>query len=285
MEDQTSWLDAAKFRTGQSVKFKNEAFEKEGSYGYRSHTTVGPHLIKEVLEHDGFGDGGIHHLLEGVVWTDTVSKPFISVPEGDLEVAEEKVGVYVFGDIAGEFDAFERLVARLVKPYRLILVGDLIDRGPKSKEIIDYCRAHPEIVVLKGNHEDMMLNSPGDWLYNGGKATLKSFGGKIPEDVKEWVEALPIKHLEEIDGKKFYISHAPLSDPDGERWHEEPVELWNRYPPVRHPDYFLQISGHNSKLEWFADKDGTFAVCIDDCRNKHLTALELPSLKVLHEPY
>jgi hypothetical protein len=194
------------------------------------------------------------------------------------------VSVYVLGDVAGRFDELMLLIEQLPEPRTIIQVGDLVDRGPKSKEVIEYFRAHPEHVCLYGNHEDVLLNDESTWLWNGGEATLKSFGGTIPEDVKDWLRRLPWNHTVEIEGKKYYISHAPNPDPDC-AWPEEPQKLWNRYKPSRMPGVELQVYGHNSKMEWTMDAEGQYAVCIDDCRHDCLTAIELPSKKIYQQAY
>lgn len=208
--------------------------------------------------------------------------------------------IYVVADIAGRFSELTKLLERFEQPNQIVCVGDIVDRGTQSKEVVEYLMAHPEIVVLLGNHELLMLEAhhrqhayvelpenyvpgPEHWLSQGGAQTLQSFG-KVPDKVLDWIAHLPLQQEIEIEGKRYLITHAPVPDPD-EPWREEPVRLWNRYPPRRDSRYALQIYGHNSKLEWIADNEGAYAVCIDDCRNRHLTALELPTFRLLHQPY
>lgn len=210
---------------------------------------------------------------------------------------------YVVGDLANRFTEFLKLMDRFEKPCQIIQIGDVIDRGKQAKELVEYLMSHPEIVVLLGNHESLMLEAHGRhhpgldylenwmddpmvWYNNGGDATLASFGGKIPENVLDWAMKLPLQHEFEVEGKLYLVTHAPVPKPHPAfQWHEEPVRIWNRYEPARDSKYALQIYGHNSRLNWVADNHGTYAVCIDDCKSKHLTALELPSQKLLHQPY
>ncbi len=70
------------------------------------------------------------------------------------------------GDIHGCIDPFCELVEkkiRIRKEDRIILLGDYIDRGSHSREVIDYIldlRAQGyDIIALTGNHESMMLDS------------------------------------------------------------------------------------------------------------------------------
>lgn len=102
---------------------------------------------------------------------------------------------YAIGDIHGRVDLFDQLLGviradsegRPPATTRIILLGDLIDRGPASSEMVRramrYTRASPRMVVLMGNHEAMMLQAlEGDlramqaWLSFGGDATLRSWG-------------------------------------------------------------------------------------------------------------
>lgn len=95
--------------------------------------------------------------------------------------------IFAIGDIHGCFDAFKQLLKRIVftKNDQLILLGDYIDRGPQSKEVIDYIielqQKGSDIIPLMGNHEQMLLEAIEDksklfnWIQNGGLATLNSF--------------------------------------------------------------------------------------------------------------
>jgi len=158
---------------------------------------------------------------------------------------------YVIGDVHGEFDTLKRLTKQLPNNYKLIFVGDLVDRGLKSKEVIKFVRQNNHQSVL-GNHEEMMIKygesfiqtypqkprieSMNFWLTNGGKQALLSYNlikitkeGKIicnenpsafkqfKDDIK-WLKTLPfyikIPKIKK-DGKSIVISHASCAD----AWH------------------------------------------------------------------
>ena len=100
------------------------------------------------------------------------------------------MGRYVIGDIHGCAAELSRLVdgLPLVQGDDVVFLGDYIDRGPNSREVVAYLlslqRDHEAVkfVFLKGNHEDMLLSylglggEHGDmFLANGGKATLASY--------------------------------------------------------------------------------------------------------------
>ena len=101
--------------------------------------------------------------------------------------------VAVVGDIHGRADLLVGLVDKIdaLAPHAAkVFVGDYVDRGPSSREVLEYLQGLPgEVVCLLGNHEAMMLGfveSPIEngarWLRNGGLATLASYGIRLGEN-------------------------------------------------------------------------------------------------------
>ena len=101
----------------------------------------------------------------------------------------------VVGDIHGCLDALLALEKYVdFKPEdEIILLGDYVDRGQYSKEVIDWILERREthnIRTLIGNHEVMMENASIDfddylfWVMNGGNPTLQSFGCEL-EDIEQ----------------------------------------------------------------------------------------------------
>ncbi|WP_250893533.1 metallophosphoesterase family protein [Croceibacterium selenioxidans] len=101
--------------------------------------------------------------------------------------------VYAVGDIHGRLDLFEALVAAIEADdaasgpadTTVILLGDLVDRGPDSAGVIALARAWQakrKVRILQGNHEEMFLRSFRDvetfrhFLRHGGRETVLSFG-------------------------------------------------------------------------------------------------------------
>ncbi|NEW08941.1 serine/threonine protein phosphatase [Paenibacillus sp. SYP-B3998] len=96
----------------------------------------------------------------------------------------------VISDIHGELEKFERLLNEVqYQPEhdQLILLGDYVDRGPDAKSVVEKVIELKEAgaLVLKGNHEDMMINALtkneertwNRWVHmNGGHKTLESYG-------------------------------------------------------------------------------------------------------------
>jgi serine/threonine protein phosphatase 1 len=95
--------------------------------------------------------------------------------------------IFAIGDIHGSFDQLKELMQKIPIDFvddTLVFIGDYIDRGPDSVEVIDYLldlkHRHPGIIFLKGNHEDMLekfLDGTDRFTYllNGGQETLDSY--------------------------------------------------------------------------------------------------------------
>ncbi len=102
---------------------------------------------------------------------------------------------YAIGDVHGRLDLLERLIGAIHDDLRrhaarktlLVLVGDLIDRGPQSAQVIEYLRTYRrsgvKTVFLLGNHEEVLLRILGGdaaliakWCSFGGAECLASYG-------------------------------------------------------------------------------------------------------------
>lgn len=124
--------------------------------------------------------------------------------------------IYAIGDVHGCLDRLvalheaiaEDIVARPVERTTLVHLGDYVDRGADSAQVIDWLINRPpvpadEIVNLMGNHEHMMLaavagadrDAPGLWLANGGADSLLSWGVSRAVPPAEWATRIPRQHL------------------------------------------------------------------------------------------
>jgi len=124
--------------------------------------------------------------------------------------------ILAFGDIHGCYTKLIRLMEQLkINPEKDILVflGDYIDRGDQSKEVVDYLvhlkKQLPSTIFLLGNHEQMLLEylsgkNINPFLVNGGKKTLKSYFGdnRLFSDQNPRLD-FPPEHLE------FFYSLSP----------------------------------------------------------------------------
>ena len=123
------------------------------------------------------------------------------------------------GDVHGHYNALKALL-EAVSPQeedQVYFLGDLIDRGPKSCQVIELVMRNNYSCIL-GNHEDMLLavldqESTSEmalqaWLYSGGYATVASYGDEgIPKEHIEWLRTLP--HY--LDLGDIWLVHAGVN--------------------------------------------------------------------------
>jgi serine/threonine protein phosphatase 1 len=129
----------------------------------------------------------------------------------------------VVGDVHGRLDLLEDLLSKVHADLQhrpaakvlLVLVGDLIDRGPKSAQVIERLRTYrkPGVrpVFILGNHEEVLLRIiDGDrslissWLQFGGLQCLESYGvdppglrGRASAELVDAIRAaIPPEHVE-----------------------------------------------------------------------------------------
>lgn len=108
--------------------------------------------------------------------------------------------VLAIGDIHGCGVALRRLLATVdvQSSDTLVVLGDVVDRGPDTRDVVEQLlelRDRCRLVLIEGNHEEMMLDalSGGDvagWLPFGGHETLESYGGSVegvPESHREFL--------------------------------------------------------------------------------------------------
>lgn len=173
---------------------------------------------------------------------------------------------FAIGDIHGDLGALKRAIdklPRLDKGDTVVLMGDYVDRGAESAQVVDFVRHElpkrvpGKLVALRGNHEDGWLRvASGGWpefvvpIPNGCLATLRSYRGQpwfegdvpsreelmtmqhgefLPDDVVDWMNSLPYFYEDE---HAIYV-HAGLVEQDGKWIHpaktENPTQLlWVR---------------------------------------------------------
>lgn len=137
--------------------------------------------------------------------------------------------IYIIGDVHGCFKTLKALITKLPKKInsKICFVGDVIDRGKNSADVIEFIIENGYDCVL-GNHEYRLLNFKNEflsddkvsderWFYqNGGMQTFASYYKK--EDLKqkhiEFLEKLPIflhyNNLKTKDGRELVVSHSAV---------------------------------------------------------------------------
>jgi len=212
--------------------------------------------------------------------------------------------VAIIGDIHGLhaelLELLEKLPADIEQVYT---TGDLIDRGPDSKAVIQEC-IDRGIISVKGNHEDMFIDyigergkyNPGIFEMNGGLTTLKSYdnGDKIVD--------IPDSHLEYMINMPYYIetddfilSHAGVPIHVEKTFRDcsersQEMLVWDRSSKAKNLGKF-QVFGHTPQQEveflqkWnpIAEKQDIVGANIDTagCFNNKLSAIILPTREVI----
>ena len=126
------------------------------------------------------------------------------------------MNIFAIGDIHGCLNQLISIHDQIFnyKNYKreedlLIYIGDYIDRGPKSKQVIDQIlqlkNKEIKTVFLMGNHEEMMvdflfnkINNLKNWLNNGADQTFKSYDIEVVEFIKDGFEDNIIDKLRKV---------------------------------------------------------------------------------------
>jgi len=147
----------------------------------------------------------------------------------------------VIGDVHGEYDILMRLLDKLPQTDKLCFVGDLIDRGPDSKKVLEFVRDNNHTCVL-GNHEDMAISDERRWVINGAGATIDNFGGYedwLTSGWVDWMEKLPLFAEFNHNNKRYLISHSFAYNAESTTPYDV---LWGRdavYDGIQNKEYFL----------------------------------------------
>lgn len=160
------------------------------------------------------------------------------------------------GDIHGHYNALMQLLDAIAPDLEdsVYFVGDLIDRGPQSAQVVDFVMENNYPCIL-GNHEQMLLDileTPDiphhfrqAWLYSGGQATLESYGDEgIPPEQIQWLKNLPYY----LDLGDVWLVHAGVHPdmPIEEQSTEQFCWIRNEFHTAKEPFFpnKLIITGH-----------------------------------------
>lgn len=223
----------------------------------------------------------------------------------------------VIGDVHGCFQTLLALIAKLPPGEEIVFVGDLVDRGPRSADVIKFVRDNGYKTVM-GNHEQLFYNAMNDGMFtsdfvrNGGEATIKSYGinflsdeirncAQLQSDL-EWIAQLPLylefPEVKNTDGRHLLVTHSSAHAV----WHQkdqvmadgyrkfifEQSLLWNRLPNIQSIDGIYNIFGHtvhtdNPRIKsCYANVDSG---CCYPQYPEHgvLTAIQFPSMIVYQQ--
>ena len=207
--------------------------------------------------------------------------------------------IYAISDIHGCYDHLIRLLKKIppLQPDdKLIFLGDYIDRGPKSYEVVQHLLSLPkeQTIFLKGNHEDLMLeymegsyDAYKCWIRNGAMETIRSYNRALGGDMESEF-SLPQEHIDFYNNLKicyetddYFFVHAGLNPYKPMTEQSDNDMLWIRdifITSNKLPTDKRVIFGH-TPLKKPLVRDNKIG--IDTCcfHTGKLTCLELPTEK------
>jgi serine/threonine protein phosphatase 1 len=221
-----------------------------------------------------------YSVLEGAHEANNVSDQKKSLQGMRVDAAlAPGIRIYAIGDIHGRADLLRTLLgkvdadrkSRSVERTIAVFLGDYIDRGPSSKDVLDILldyRANFESVFLKGNHEKIALDFLKNhsvleaWRSCGGLDTLVSYGlrpsfsSSADERSKlsrELSESMPAEHLDFLMSLQLYFQsgeflfvHAGVRPRVRLKDQEEKDMLWIRdeFLEYQKPFELFVVHGH-----------------------------------------
>lgn len=176
----------------------------------------------------------------------------------------------IIGDVHGHYETLIKLIEAIApgKNDQVYFLGDLIDRGPQSAEVVKFVIKNNYKCIL-GNHEQMLIDAVGEgqvhpekfqgWLYSGGNATVISYDKKIPQEHIDWMRTLP----KYIDLGDLWLVHAGVDPniPLSQQTHDQFCWIRDEFHGITKP-YFpdkLIITGHTITFTLPGIKPGKIA--------------------------
>jgi hypothetical protein len=181
-------------------------------------------------------------------------------------VAENKQGCdWLVGDIHGMVDVFKLIIAKLGPNDRLFIVGDLVDRGPGSLEVLQMIQAinaqqvTPKIYVVRGNHEEGFLA-----FYSSYKANSKA-----KEQLQE--AKIQLENIKEEVSQCDSLSARQALDVCTQKYNEAVLFLKDANQSYAEDFHFLRALENN----WAVEKtsDGSFNLMLAPSKMAEIAAL------------
>lgn len=189
------------------------------------------------------------------------------------------MATYCVSDLHGHFDELMTMLEVIEfdsEVDRLFILGDVIDRGPQSAELLWWLmkEAPQSVHCLLGNHEDMLwaackehlcldVRMEDPWVHNGGWETvrqIRDFDKYYPEweiEIIAWVESLPLVYLVEMEDRDFLLVHAGLrmdlgAALDSDDWVREGCQEFVEIPDIERPQYAQAMLW--DRISWLYDR-------------------------------
>lgn len=196
--------------------------------------------------------------------------------------------IYVMGDIHGNMRRFKSVLKQIkLRPTdTLYILGDVVDRYPDGVKILRWIMERPNVKMILGNHEYMMLRALGKpydeddlldvddmklWYRNGGFVTHKFWKHQqieTREQIVSYLKNLPLNYDVEVNGISYKLVHgAPATVFEAYKFrYDTPAQfaVWKRLHGYEDfGNQYTVIFGHTPTLEyqddepmkiWYGDK-------------------------------
>lgn len=230
---------------------------------------------------------------------------------------------YVMSDIHGNIPRFESIMEQInLQPEdTLYILGDVIDRYPNGIKLLRRVMAMPNIKMLLGNHEYMMLQAIGDckdaaeekeryvenamamsrWYRNGGEVThqqIKHIRKSVRAEILQFIDQLPLNIDVEVNGIKYKLVHgSPVENYEDFGWNRRDYPtvrdfaVWNRWDECQYvPEGYIMIFGHTpthffrsiSPLEIWTNGEAIGIDCGCGYFDGRLACIRLEDMKVFY---
>lgn len=134
---------------------------------------------------------------------------------------------YIMSDIHGHYSEFRKMLKTIEfdDSDTLYIIGDIMDRGNENLKMLNYVYLSPNIHLLMGNHEDLLIQSyraefgidrkycETVWISNGGYKTkdeLQKIKRKKLEEYLDYIESLPMYKFLYYNNQEYLLVHAGL---------------------------------------------------------------------------
>lgn len=184
------------------------------------------------------------------------------------------MAVWATSDLHGCLDAW-KAIKTIVKPDdKIFVLGDCSDRGPQPWETLKTIYSDPQAILLKGNHEDMLVKAMKDYINydgqcdrdyyrlasNGGAETFQQWSYLSPEMQNVWMrhlDKLPtVQEYTNENGFRIIMTHAgftPVYNADDEIVIPDDHDaIWDREhfndPWPHQTDNVIIVHGHTPTI-------------------------------------
>ena len=165
------------------------------------------------------------------------------------------MATYIMSDLHGDWGHFRLMLLKMKfsSADHLYIIGDVVDRGPHGIKLLQYVRAQPNITLLMGNHELMLLegilhaNNPLEeaWFDPHTFAELQRLSIDERTSLAAYLTTLPLQLTVICNGTSYLLVHASPAPPSASQEDALQYLLWNRVSKAEAAAFSqIVVAGH-----------------------------------------